>query len=229
MSRKRRWLLLLFLGSGTALLSLVAVGYFALTCRPAWYQPISIDYARLDEDKRLQIQIENQVSAKLNRAEPADVELDEATLNRWVAAREELFPGEVPSIEPIKRPQVILLDDNRLRFAGEVTESGVTTIASVEVEFEITEEYITIRWNSSKLGALPISRELIDDGIRKVVQGAGARIARLSPGELVIPNEGIWPNGNQPFRVEDLQIEAGRLRTKLGPLEAKIRRKLGGG
>ena len=161
--KKRRWalvlvLVLLVLIPG----SLLGVGA-ALTYRPAWYQPPSIDYNFLEEDKRIQLRLENEISAAVNRDEPATIELDQAQANRWIAAREELWPGEVPSLGPLRQPQLDLLGENRFRVGALVEQAGVEAVVSAAFRVEVRPETVTITCDQVNTGALRTPRTSSDE------------------------------------------------------------------
>ena len=113
---RRRWRgVLLAVGAGLTG-ALIAIGC-ALTCRPTWYEPASIDYARLKADKRELVGLADEIGAALNGRRSIDLELYEDQINRWITARAEIWPDSQTSLEPLRRPQITLLGgnaDNRL-------------------------------------------------------------------------------------------------------------------
>ncbi len=206
------------LASLLLLLLLVAI-IVAVTCRPAWYEPQSIDYARLEEDKRTQLHIENQVSAALNQHRSINVELTEAQINRWIAARDELWPGQVPSLEPLHRPMIRFLDGNRVSLAAEAQRGALQAVVSLTLEVTLAGENVEISWSAARAGALPLPRGFLEQVAHKLEGAVHSSSVNLTDGRIVLPRTGLWPNGKRRFRVAALTIEAGRLRIQLEPLE----------
>lgn len=193
------------------------------TYRPVWYQPRSIDYNLLEEDKRTQLRLENEISAAVNRDQPVTIELDQGEIDRWITARNELWPGDVPSLGPFRQPQVGLLGDNRFRVGALVEQAGVAAVVSATFQFEVTPETVTVTWDHINTGALPTPRTFIAKIARKASSRLGDRpsAAELEPAimerKLALPNDFIWPNGKRRVRIAELTIEAEVLRVTLEP------------
>jgi len=213
--RSRRRAILAGLLAAVALL-LVAGG--SLTCRPAWYQPRSIDYRRLDEDKRAELRLENTISAALNAGRPVTIELGQQQVNRWIAAREQLWPGEVPSLAPFHAPVLVFLDDNRIRAGALAEQGGLRLILSVTVRLELTDDGLEVVWEGARAGLLPIPRSLIDRLARGLSDRLDLPPNALRNGRLKLPSRATWPNGERRFRIAELSIRAGTLRARLEPL-----------
>ena len=72
-------------------------------CRPTWYQPISIDTARLESDRDRIVQLGGDISDRLNRDESIEFVLNEAQLNRLIVrcAEETVFyRDDSPWVQP---------------------------------------------------------------------------------------------------------------------------------
>lgn len=189
----------------------------ALTCRPPWYQPLSIDYSRLEDDKRAQLRLENRISAALNRGSPIEIELDEAQVNRWIAARHELWPGEVPSLEPFRRPQLVFLDRNRIRLGALVEHSALKVVLSVTFRIDLQPDNLVVTLEAVHAGTLPAPRRVIRPAAAKLADRSGLPEEAIAEGRIALPNEGTWPNGKRRFRVSDLSIRKGTIRVRLEP------------
>ena len=213
--RWRRWLLLTPL---TVLLVLIAV-VAAITCRPSWYEPRSIDYTVLEADKRAQLRMENQISAALNQRRPIALELSEDQVNRWIAAREELWPGRVPTMEPLHRPMVRFLDQNRVGLAAEAQRASVRVVVSLTLTLTLTNDSVEIAWSAARAGALPLPRGYLDQIGKAVEALLDSREIERQQGRLVLPSAGVWPNGKQRFRLTELIVESGLLRARLEPVQ----------
>jgi hypothetical protein len=190
----------------------------ALTCRPSWYQPLSIDYGRLQDDKRAQLRLENEISAALNRDRPIEIELDQDQVNRWIAARHELWPTEAPSLEPFRRPQILFRDGNHVRLAALVEHSGVQAVLSATFRFDLQADRLVVTWDAVHAGALPTPRRLIAKLARELADRLRLAEQAVTEGGLTLPVEGTWPNGKRRVRIADLSIRDGRARVRLEPL-----------
>jgi hypothetical protein len=214
---RRRWLRLTLVLLPVTIVGLLLALGGTLTCRPSWYQPVSIDYGRLEDDKRAQLGLENRISAALNDRRPVEVELDEAQVNRWIAARHELWPTEAPSLEPFERPQIVFLSDNRVRVAALAKRAGVRVVLSATFRIDLQSDGIVVKCDAVHTGALPTPRRLIEKAAGTLADRLRLDRATVSAGIMTLPNEGTWPNGKRRFRITDLSIEDGRAHLKLAP------------
>jgi hypothetical protein len=215
---RRRWLRLTLVLLPLAVAGLLLGLGVAVTCRPSWYQPASIDYSRLQDDKRAQLRLENEISAALNHNSPIDIELEEAQLNRWIAARHELWPTEAPSLEPFQRPQVVFLDNNRVRLAALLAQSGIQIVLSATFRFDLQADGLVVAWDTVHAGALPIPRKLIEEAAQKLTDRLGLGEQAVTEGSMRLPIEATWPNGKRRFRIAAVSISDGVLRVSLEPL-----------
>ncbi|MFQ5805144.1 MAG: hypothetical protein ACE5I3_01700 [Phycisphaerae bacterium] len=215
---RRNWLRLTLVLLPVAVLGLLLSAGAALTCRPAWYRPVSIDYSRLPEDKRAQLRLENEISAALNRNAPIEIELDEAQVNRWIAARHELWPTEAPSLEPFQRPQVVFRRGNRVRLAALVEQSGMQVVLSATFHVDLQPDALVVTWDAVHAGALPTPRKLIEKAARKLTRRLGLAEQDVTHGRMTLPVEGTWPNGKRRVRIANLVISDGVVHVSLAPL-----------
>ena len=203
---------------GVTIVVLPLVGGLALTCRPSWYQPVSIDYTHLQEDKRTQLRLENEISAALNNNRAVEIELEEAQVNRWIAARDELWPGETPSLEPFPRPQVVFLEPNRVRLAALVERSGMPVVLSATFQIDLQADGLVLSWERARAGVLPTPGKLIEQAARRLTRRLRLDEQAATAGQVTLPGEWTWPNGKRRFRLADLAINDGVLRVTLVPL-----------
>ncbi len=214
--RPRRWLWLLVVPATVSLAGLV-LSTCALTQRPAWYRPYTLDESRLAADKSNLANLIDRVSIALNGRQAIRIELDEAQLNRWIAAREE-WPEALADLDlgPLEYPQLLLLDGNRLRLAARAVQADTEVIVSVDFSFHVRGDRFVVGWTGTRVGHFPLPRMLInavaDVGDRQVAAEL------LGTGGLNLPNAWTWPNGRPRFRIRELRIEAERLSIVLEPI-----------
>lgn len=219
MRRRRRLRVFLFVSPIVLLAALICAGG-ALTCRPSWYQPASIDYALIEADKHAHLKIENDISAALNGNSPVVIELDEEQVNRWIAGRQQFWPGEVPSLAPFENPQVNFLADGSVRLAALVELANVEAVLSITFRFELSGEDVIVKWEGARAGALPAPTALLNELAQAIADRLNLDDRVLSGSEFTLPNEATWPNGKRRFRVTQIAIEPGSARVELKPLIA---------
>lgn len=215
--RKRLRLILTICAS--ALFCAVGIFIFGLHCRPNWYIPRSIDYGTLEDDKRAQVQLENRVSAALSAGQSVELTLTQDQLNRWIAARGELWPGKLPSLEPFEHPMIVLEEGNRIRVAASAVYAGVRAVISLTFRVELTEGEVVIAADSLHAGALPIPTGVFAKNLRNRMERAPTQVLEFDGERLVLRNEWVWPNGKRLFRAAALWTADGALRITLEPLE----------
>ena len=181
--------------------------------------PRSIDYHRLEEDKRSQIRLESLISAALNAGRPAEVTLDQELINRWIAARHELWPGEVPSLGFFSRPAIVLEEGNRIRAAATVEYAGVHSVLSGSIQIELDGGVLRITPEEVRIGVLPAPTSFMEDALRSLIEESDSAILKVVDHHVETRNEWVWPNGKRLFRIAELSISDGKVRAVLESLE----------
>jgi hypothetical protein len=213
--RKRgvwRWLML-----GSVLTSLLLLGgvYLAATCRPSWYQPIAVDQSRLREDKREFVGLLDRIGHALNRGESIVLTFDEAQLNRWIVARDELWPGTSLQIAGIEQPFLSLLSGSRLRLAVTATATAVPAVISLTVSVSVERDLVLLEVDGVQAGRLPVPSEQL---LAQIGDMLPPERAALRDGVIRVGNSWIWENGQQPFRIASLTVMPGQAEVVLEPL-----------
>ena len=80
---RSRLRLILLIASPSVAAALLAAGCAGM-CRPAWYEPISIDTAWLERDRDHIVQLGGDISDRLNRDESIEIELARGRTGRLV-------------------------------------------------------------------------------------------------------------------------------------------------
>ncbi|MBW7904116.1 MAG: hypothetical protein LC135_13750 [Phycisphaerae bacterium] len=208
------------------LAALAVLGVLALTGlllaaarRPAWYQPRSVDHARLAIDKAAAFRTVDEISAALNARQPIEFALDEAQVNRWLAARCEIWPdAELARLTPLERPLVHMLPDGTLRVAATVAAGEWRGVLALTFRFETAGDELVIHWTGVQFGALPVPRHWVSGAIDRFVPSQAAPLRAFDQGASRIPNRWTWPNGRRDFRIERLEVRAGEVLIRLAPL-----------
>jgi len=216
-SRWRRWRKVYFaFTSLTTSLLLVALG--SATCRPDWYRPANVDYSRLAVDKRELVGLLDEIGAALNANRPIEVVLTEDQINRWIAARDELWPGLQVELVGLAFPQVNLLENNRIRLAATARNGPVSVILSAVGRCELADDQIRVRIERVSSGRLPILRDPALQPLRQAIAESGGQRVSMDGDIIIISNAWRWRNGERRFRVTDLETARGTVRLRLEPL-----------
>lgn len=196
----------------------VAWAATAAACRPAWFRPVALDYTRLEADQLALNRIENQVSAALNRGEPAAIELTDEQVNRWLAARRELWISDpLPELERIERPFVMFLDADVLRVAALVRAGGFTLVASADLRVSVRDETLRLECLRARLGALRMPTALVRRALDALVRNLPGTASNTSAAAWEAPSGFVWPNGKRPAAIRSVSVRPGVLRVGIRP------------
>lgn len=212
-ARRRRLVRSLLVALLTGLAAVLAL-FLAMTCRPSWYAPRAIDYARLRQDKADLLVLQDQISAALNAGRSVEIELNAAQLNRWLAARAALWPELGSGWTGVDDP-FVRLEEGRVRVAVRVHGGSGGAIASATFAVDVTERELRLTCASARLGLVPIPSGWIRSALTSVdtlsaIDGTGDQFA--------IENYFIWPNGKRPCKLAVVEIGESRLRLILEPV-----------
>lgn len=214
----RKRILRALLSGGAALMAGLAAIALLATCRPAWYRPGSIDYTQLAADKSELFRRQDAVSAALNAGRPVEIELGQAQVNRWLAARGEIWPHlPADALAPFDAPQVEFMDGNRVRIAAEAAYRGLRGVVSVVGAVEPGTERVRIRWEQVGLGRLTIPRRWVIDAARETLVRVLEEHGTVGDAAIELRNEWIWHQGRPRFSIRELEITSGKARIVLQP------------
>lgn len=210
------WRRLAAAAGGLGLLGVMFLG-FGVTCRPAWYRPGSIDYRRLRADKAELLVLQERISAALNAGDEVHVELEQEQINRWLAARSELWP-EAEQDWPVEADPAVVLGDDSIRVALTLRRGGFAMVVGVDCRITAGRESVMIALDRVRLGAVPVPRARALDRLRAALSAELGELP-LSGNALLLKNAWVWPNGKRTFAIRDLQITEGRAAITLSPRE----------
>lgn len=190
---------------------------FALTWRPAWYRPASVDLARLRADKAALFKLQENISAALNAGRAITFELHEDQVNRWLAARAELkLLAEVDAL-PLADP-VVSFSPAGIRIASLVQRHGLALVLSARGQITPTGTQVVVTCDAVRLGALPVPRSWFWNALADFRRTADPTNPPARPGAIILPNEWLWPNGKRPFWLHEFECSDGRVRITLRPV-----------
>lgn len=217
-ARKRsRWLRRLVWSFGT-LVVLAAGGlaamWWAATSTPDWYQPASIDYTLLEQDKKTIVALTERVSATLHDGKPVELTLDEAQINRWLAGRLELWPDAGSWLpNEVSRPLVQIEEDGRVRVGITLAAGALRTVVAMTLRAEVTPELVFIDPTALHFGVLPTPiswlKSMIPDDLYDEI--------RFTDRGMQVRNEFSLPNSRRRFGVTSIRTEGDALIITLTP------------
>jgi hypothetical protein len=198
---------------------LVMIG--TATCRPNWYAPAAIDHSRLRADKADFANLLDRIGARLNAGEPVEFELTADQLNRWFAARGEIWPALRFELQGISGLQISLLAGDSFRLAGVVSKGPVNAVLSATARCRVEPQELLIDIESLHLGKLLIPSGGVLAPLRAAIARGDRRTATMSGDTIRIRNQWTWKNGNRRFRVERLEIGDGIAHVRLAPAASR--------
>lgn len=211
----RRW----FLAAAGAAVVLFAGVLGGLACRPSWYSPAAIDYARLKADKADLANTLDRIGGALNSGAPITIALNADQVNRWLTARDEIWPDvDPPALDVLRDPQIAFLDGGVIRAAARVAYRGWPAVVSGDVGVRIDGERIHLEIGRPRIGVVPIPlvRWRLQSALARGMEQAGVPVD-ASGGGLAIDNDWVWPNGKRRFSIQSLEVSNGSLRVTLQP------------
>ncbi len=192
----------------------------ALTHRPGWYRPQGIDRARLHADKLAMADLQEQISAALNQGRPVRFRLEEDQLNRWIAARAEMWPEAAIDLGGLERPQAVL-SEKGIRLGATVKRASLEAVITLNCRLELGEEYLTVRYDTPRAGAIPLPRSWLMDLLVELPGVEPAALRSLRPGTIRVRNELVWPNGKRRCRLRELTPLPGAIEVVLEPVAGR--------
>lgn len=217
-SRRTRWRI--WLVSAAALAFLLLLGLVvAATYRPAWYAPAPIDFARLRDDKAALAALEDEISAALNAGREIRLQINAAQINRWLAARAEIWPQAAIPLANLDQPQVLLRDG---QFSIGATGSAGEWRAVVALTGTVTvhDDRVSLELLAAHVGAVPIPAARLTQRLAGLVADHGHLRPTGDGRTLSLPNEWVWPNGKRRCRLREVSIRAGVMEVVLQPMPA---------
>lgn len=221
-----RWPALYVICSGAlTLIVLVAVGL--ATCRPEWYAPAAIDRVQLKSDKADFANLLDRIGAALNAGEAIEFEITEDQLNRWLAARGEIWPALRFEVQGLRGIQISLLEGDAVRLAATASQGPLEVVLSVVGHCRIepsdgepsrTEpSEVVIDIQSMRAGKMPIPSGKVLAPLHEAIARSDSRTATMTDQTIRLGNHWIWKNGHRPFRLDRLEITPGLARIRLAP------------
>ena len=222
---------------GMLMASAAAVGWLAFQHIPDWYNPPQLTAAEMPAVRASLLGVYQAFTDQLARGGEFEFKLSAGTVNKWIAARADLWPDAGEMTPPwIKEPVVAFIDD-RVVIAARYERDDWRAVLSAHFEVVPEGNTLVIRMVKSAAGSLPLPFALISDAVDEHLadvfgkDGAlpfksGALPTRMERLESVqtlldgweMENRIYWSNGRRHFRIMELHAENGWLVLKVETL-----------
>ncbi len=214
MRRFLRWALF-----GCALLGLFLFALLgAATCRPAWYQPASADFSQLQSDQADLVRLADAIGRSLNAHEPIEFTLPAEQVNRWLAARRELFPDVVfPELDRLLVRPMIRIDSNGVAAAALVDLRGWPVVMSTTLRPVLLDDAIEVELAGAHVGRLAAPQFALDQIAAAIRRAQSPPETSMASGRIRLPRRLVWPNGKCRFAISRLDFAEGRVTVQLVP------------
>lgn len=200
-------------GAGLTLTSV----WMAVTRQPEWYHPRPIDRTRLHADKAALAGLFDNISAALNADHEIRFRLDEEQLNRWLAARAEMFPDAMMDLGTLEDPQVSLVN-GEIRIGATATAGRVRAVLALACRVELQKERVTVLYKGLRLGVVPLPASWLPDPVNALSADGRSAIQVRAPGLVALSNDWVWPNGKRHCRLRELRVVDGAAEVVVEPL-----------
>ncbi|MBK8915862.1 MAG: hypothetical protein IPM64_14930 [Phycisphaerales bacterium] len=218
-SVRRRWRIrhilyaLLALGAAT-------VGVLALIAswRPPTYQPPAIDRARLPDDQRDLVNLLDRIGAALNEGRAITFSLEEAQLNRWLAARDELFIDSRMDLPPeVQGPQIRISERGMFELAAQFDTGFFRPVVRLGIAAKLEGDDVRVSPGSLYVGGLRLMWSGLPPGMIRTGGSTGMNL-RVAGNDVLVQNRFTWSNGRRDFRVTQLDFAAGKVTVTFEPV-----------
>lgn len=201
-----------------ALCITLAIAVVASLKRPAWYRPASIDYAHLEEDKRALVGLYDRISADLNAGRPCRFTIDEAQLNRWIAANAEFWPHLASRFALVDQPVIRFPRTAEAEVAATFSQGQWRSVGCATIRITVPGR-LHGQVSGLQVGALPLPARWLWPIVKTKVQEHARHGVELEGEGITVFNEWVWENGKVPFRVSEIQITPGQATLVFTPLK----------
>jgi hypothetical protein len=228
--RLRQWLPRIGVMASVLMLVMLLVAWMAYRHIPVWYQPAYVPY---EDEQAARDELGaafTELSRGMGQGVPFDFRVRQDELNRWLIARERIWPASKRWIpERITDPMIVYQDD-KIIVAGTWCGPGPRTVINIHVCVDVVDGSPRAHVVSVRAGSLPIPLTPIKRMLARLEHDrAGRRQPLLPDGASVVdaiegaplPRDIPWSQPKGKFRIEALNVVFGELRARLRPVDRK--------
>ena len=216
-----------------ALAAVFAVAWMMFQHIPAWYQPPVVPLDRLQAVRDDFVVTFDRLSEALNTSPSAfEFRLTQDQVNGWLAAREQIWPACRKWLPSFIEDPMLIIESDGLRLAAVLRRRSLRSVLSAKLSVHVDSGGLAVRLVDVAGGDLPLPKSEIRKLLADLETDAWPTGQRI-PGQIgnrplpplgsvfegiVLPNEWVWANGRQPFRVTRVVFEPGVAVLTLEPL-----------
>ncbi len=205
--------------------------------KPAWYQPVVVDEAAIEQAKRETIGLADSISDQMVAGKTFEVVLQEGSVNAWLAALPFAWPGVRDAWPSTLSEPAVSFEDDGVRVGVLWSDRGWKAIVSVHLSVRVSSDGRSLRFALKDVsgGSLPVPHGLLSRLVDPLLDRArrgddGGSVAGLLPAigkagsvgaffdGVDVANRSVWFNGDRPFRFESISMVDGELRLVIEPL-----------
>jgi hypothetical protein len=231
-SRRVRWRWI-FGAALAVLIAAVAALWLLFQHIPTWYRPVLLGPEEVQQVKDDLVQTFDGISTALaGNSSRVEVRLTEAQLNRWLAAREEVWPLAREWLPAELSHPVLVIEQDTIRLAATLRQGGIQAIAGIRFRVTGDREGIHLRLLDVSGGSLNVPQGWVREHLARLDAGgwpAGQTVGGQHGDEplpalsdlfegATFTNTWVWQNPKRPFRINWLRAEPGALVAEFEPL-----------
>jgi hypothetical protein len=164
-------------GGCLTLVGLAGLVLVAVASRPGWYQPATVgpeDYPVIRNEIPT---FGGAIGTYLERGQPFRITLQDDQVNRWIAARGEIWPGLSDALPQEIADPVVSFQPGRIVLGVRYDGSKISSVLSlaVNLEMDAARGAVLVKVDRLRAGLLPVPRMLVDDQARKALDREAGR------------------------------------------------------
>jgi len=210
--------------AAAAVVLIAAGSWLAIARVPSWYRPPHVGATQY-QDVRDDLEAAfNQLNVAMQGHQPFDYVVNEDRLNRWIAAREQIWPGLRQYVPHELQWPVVAFREEGIVVAGIVEIGAVRSVLSVLLSVRAEPDRMVVKLIRCRLGAVPMPHWMV----RRFLEAMSRSARPDSPGHprdllkgVVLENRFDWPNGARRFGIRAVDVRPGRLVATIDPSSAR--------
>lgn len=172
-ARPHRWIYRIA-GGVAGLLGLAGILLIGATYKPSWYRPAVVTSEDCRAIRNELPSFGSAIGAYLAQGQPFRIELTEEHVNRWIAARDEIWPAARRMLPAEIQDPVISFQPGQVIVGARCLKDGMSSIVSLATTLGVANSggALMIRVEGFYAGLVPVPRMLVEPAARKALARA---------------------------------------------------------
>ena len=158
----------------------------------------------------------------MNAGQSVRFQVPDDQINRWFAARAELWPEGLLDFGGLIDPWVSF-DGDELHAAATVQRGALRGVIVLAGRVEVRDDVVLVHCERARLGTLPIPLAWFSGALAQVRSANSAIVGWDDARTLTLRNQWIWPNGKRNCRLREFRLSNGLADVVLEPLPSRSR------